>query len=421
MSRIKDALDRVIDPEKKSANIKFTSRKIFFSPRSKALFFILGFLLSLSLAAGGWILQNQVRLLKKKEKRLAHEMRRLKQKTIAADCLGGIPAPSKLIGLPFADDLGIVVDVKTVDVRNVTAPHNPSLIQTASGYDLFFRYDKMSKEAKHLPYFSHIGVVSLTPDFSQEAAEFQKIELPTGYSEDPRVLWMGDQLYLIFNMLDPGNTQARFICLANINPNNYKVNYTTPLDMNLVLVEKNWPPFVFVEENQKPALFFEYQISPHKILSLPNPRENELLNIALPRNSSYISLSHIWESKWGRMRGGTPALKIGDEYLAFFHSGFTEKNGMWWYVMGAYTFQAEYPFSLTKISKHPILFRNIFETPIIHTADHNKRVIYPAGFVIEEKDGKELIHLACGENDCAIKIVTLDKKALIENMNRIEQ
>jgi hypothetical protein len=43
--------------------------------------------------------------------------------------------------------------------------------------------------------------------------------------------------------------------------------------------------------------------------------------------------------KWGEMRGGTPALLVGDKYLSFFHS-----SGRLWhrhvitYVMGAYLF-----------------------------------------------------------------------------------
>jgi hypothetical protein len=88
--------------------------------------------------------------------------------------------------------------------------------------------------------------------------------------------------------------------------------------------------------------------------------------------------------------------------------------------MGAYTFEAHPPFRITGISNHPILFRGIFDTPYINTASLDKRVIFPSGFVLEKQQNKELIHVACGENDSAVKIITLDKEKLIKSMNRFE-
>ena len=88
--------------------------------------------------------------------------------------------------------------------------------------------------------------------------------------------------------------------------------------------------------------------------------------------------------------------------------------------MGAYTFNAAPPFNLTGISKYPILFKGIYETPFINTASIDKRVIFPSGFVVENQDDRELIHLACGENDCSVKIVTLDKEQLLKSMLRFE-
>ncbi|MBX9744839.1 MAG: hypothetical protein K2X08_06490 [Chlamydiales bacterium] len=88
--------------------------------------------------------------------------------------------------------------------------------------------------------------------------------------------------------------------------------------------------------------------------------------------------------------------------------------------MGAYTFKAEPPFTITRMSPQPILFRGIFDTPIANTAQDWKRVIFPSGFVLEKQQDRELIHLACGENDCAIKIVTFDKKALLDSLIKFD-
>lgn len=370
-----------------------------------------------TLGAGGF-LYSKMHKMKKKERKTSLALKELQYKRVLADCLGGVPIPTHLANIPFGEDSGLVLGVRSLDIRNVIAPHNPALVKSASGYDLFFRYDLMSSKARHLPYFSHIGVVSLDNHFSQGPQEFQKIELSNDYTEDPRALWVGDQLFLVYNALDLEGLKGRTMCLANIDPSTYKANYTTTIDMNLSWVEKNWPPFAYGPPAEDPNLFFEYQIIPRKIISLPDPQKNEILNITLPRKVAYMSL--FWEKIWGQIRGGTPAVKIGDEYLAFFHSAFTERSGFWWYVMGAYTFQAEPPFALTGISTRPILFRGIFDTPIANTAEFRKRVIFPSGFVIEKQDGKELIHLACGENDSGIKIVTLDKEVLLNNLHRLD-
>jgi len=205
--------------------------------------------------------------------------------------------------------------------------------------------------------------------------------------------------------------------VANLNRDTYEVNYTTPLDMNLQFIEKNWSPFEYIDEDQKSHLFIEYRIYPRKLLELTNPQVNDLRNITLPRNIAFTPL--FWGGKWGEMRGGTHAQKIGDEYLAFFHSCFKE-DGLVWFNMGAYTFEDKPPFRLTGISPHPILFKGIFNTPLTHTAPFDKRVIYPSGFVFEKKGERELVHVACGENDCAIKIVTMDLIKLKESLIRIE-
>jgi predicted GH43/DUF377 family glycosyl hydrolase len=112
---------------------------------------------------------------------------------------------------------------------------------------------------------------------------------------------------------------------------------------------------------------------------------------------------------------------VGGEYLGFFHSCFMDqKSNLLWYVMGAYTFEDQAPFRITGISPYPILFKDIYQTPIIHTGCIEKRVIFPSGYILEKQGDKELIHLACGENDCSVKIVTIDKDKLIQGMERFE-
>jgi len=362
---------------------------------------------------------HRMRKLESKQTNIRRSVKTLEYGTASStQCLGKVPIPTRLSGVPFAEDAKIVLAVKEVNIRNMTAPYNPSLIESSSGYDLYFRYDVINPKLEHAPFSSRIGVVPLNHQFEQRDREFTRIQLQSEYADDPRVIMIGDKLYLFCNRLDENYPKCRFMCAANIDRNTYTVNYSTTLDMNLHWVEKNWSPFEYIGKDKKPRLFLEYRINPRKLLELPNPQFNELKNVTVPAEAAYLSLT--WSGKWGEISGGAPAKNIGGEYLGFFHSWFTDENRLVWYVMGAYTFNAAPPFNLTGISKYPILFKGIYETPFINTASIDKRVIFPSGFVVENQDDRELIHLACGENDCSVKIVTLDKEQLLKSMLRFE-
>lgn len=366
----------------------------------------------------GTLCKKEIKRQVKKQSFNTRFMKKLEKGALSTTyCLGRTPVPFSLASVPYGEDSGLVLGVKQVNIRNISFPYNASLIPAPSGYELFFRYDVISSKAKYLPFFSRVGVVHLNDQFEQGEKEFKRIDLKTEYAEDPRVLLVDDKLYMFYNVLNTKTLRNRSMCVANIDRTSFDVNYSTILEMNLQWVEKNWSPFEYIGADQKGRLFIEYQISPRKLLELPDPKVNEIKNLILPQEVAYLPL--FWTNKWGTVRGGTPAQKIGNEYLGFFHSSFADR-GLVWYVMGAYTFAAEPPFGITGISDCPILFRNIFETPSVNNDLINKRVIFPSGFVIEKKDGKELIQLTCGENDSSIKIITLDKEKLMKSMNRFE-
>jgi len=371
-----------------------------------------------SIGTFGWLHHRMCRL-ESKQTALRRSVKMLKYGAPPLpQLLGKVPIPTELSGVPFGEETKIVLAVKEVNIRKITAPYNPSLIESGSGYDLFFRYDVINPNLAYARFSSRIGVVPLNHRFEQEDQEFKRIDLQTEYADDPRVLMIGNQLYLFCNRLLESYPKCRSMCAANIDQNTYAVNYSTTLDINLHWVEKNWSPFEYIGEDQKPRIFLEYRINPRKLLELPNPQVNELKNVLVPAEAAYLSIP--WAEKWGEISGGTPAKKIGDEYLGFFHSWFTDENRSVWYVMGAYTFNATPPFNLTGISKYPILFKGIYETPYSNTASVGKRVIFPSGFVLENQNGREVIHLACGENDCGVKIVTMDKEKLLKSILHFE-
>ena len=107
-------------------------------------------------------------------------------------------------------------------------------------------------------------------------------------------------------------------------------------------MEKNW--LWFFHDGQ-PHLI--YLTEPHVVVQM-----SHTFNPVRPyeTNSSNI----VWP--WGQPRGGTPPVRIGDEYFSFFHSSSRwHETGSARYHMGFYAFEAKPPFRKTRIIKMPIM------------------------------------------------------------------
>ena len=159
--------------------------------------------------------------------------------------------------------------------------------------------------------------------------------------------------------------------------------------------QKNWVPFEW--DNQ---CMLSYSIEPHEIL-YPNLRTGECYPCYC------VDGNTPWD--YGVMRGGTPAIKVDGEYLAFFHSSKKMVSNvsfeleLWHYFMGAYTFSLDPPFAVTKISPTPIIQKGFYTH-----SPYYKRVIFPGGFVVK---GPRL-YLAYGRDDHEIWIATVDLREL---------
>jgi len=324
----------------------------------------------------------------------------------------GQQLPSRLQGLPYAEEMGIVLSSKKVSVNGVANPYNASIIENrdGSGYYIFFRYDvrkidpiKNSSKIKK----TFIGMAELDENFIHKEPSFKKIDTGSLMAEDPRAFYHLDKMYLSYNDLISSKSKSRTIRLAEFDPVSVRLKYTTNLDLRKQSIEKNWMPFSYRDK-----INFVYYVTPHKIIRLEDPRLAKLSEREISRTPQVIS--KIWESRWETIHGGTPAKLVDGEYLAFFHSRFKEDD-MFWYSMGAYTFEAEPPFRITGISWHPILFHDLYDTEHVHPSCDRLRCIFPAGFVVKD----DVIHVSAGENDAAIKILTLSKTKLLKSLFRI--
>ncbi len=323
--------------------------------------------------------------------------------------------PNELIGVPFAEESGLVLSVKTVEIPEVLAPYNGSIIEHGDGYLLFFRYDTLDSRLRR-PRYTHVGCVELDREFELGDHLARQVDTQNLHSEDPRAVRLGDQIYLCYN--EPRGA-GRVMRLGRFDLERAAVVDPITLDPDFCPIEKNWPPFEGILEDGTPSIQLEYSLNPRILLQVDDLTTGALSAPSHPKSQLMQHLN--WSPSWGRpLRGGAPPRRVEDQFLGFFHSSFRDKKGMFWYVMGAYTFEAKPPFRITAISSHPILFEGIYESLILNTAGSGKRVIFPAGFVTEEKNGKQLIHLACGENDASIKIVTLDQEVLLRSLKSVQ-
>ncbi|MFS8563829.1 MAG: hypothetical protein LVR00_05745 [Rhabdochlamydiaceae bacterium] len=301
------------------------------------------------------------------------------------------------------------------------APYNASIIKYGSGYLIFFRYDIRTNKDNREKNFSYIGCAELDTNFEQTDKEFTTLNTGNHRSEDPRVFSIGEKTYLVYTVSTfPKGWFTTTMNIGELDLEKRELKFKTDLELNWTLVEKNWGPFEYIDNKGLPHLYLQYSLNPHKILQLPDPQINHCIYPIFPREDVFQTIE--WENDifgWGKLRGGTPALNIGNEYLGFFHTCFIDKDKMSWYSMGAYTFENHPPFRIKATSPHPILFDGIYETACLNTADATRTVIFPVNFVITNENGKELIHLCCGENDSAIKIVTLDKANLLRSLKKI--
>ncbi len=325
--------------------------------------------------------------------------------------------------IEMADQTGLVLGEKKVAIRNVNYPYNASILEYKEGYLLAFRYDvpcRPKGKGIDLPYTSHIGIAELDGNFEQTDNEYVPIDVGNDFVEDPRIFYLDGELYVIYNAGIPDfpPRKNRTMFLAKINQDDFSVEHVTCFDLHIKPIEKNWAPFVD-DSGDVEKLKLSYTILPHRIYSVEDPSLSNMSIVPFPEPVKKGS-SKIW--RWGDVRGGTPAKKMGDHYLGFFHSYFVgrETNVRHWYVMGAYTFSAAEPHDVISISNVPILYSTLYSTkPSGPTVDASKRVAYPNGFVEGKYEGKEVFFVSIGENDCTVKIIIIDQEKLYESLKML--
>ncbi|MBI3508506.1 MAG: hypothetical protein HY069_02565 [Chlamydiia bacterium] len=320
----------------------------------------------------------------------------------------------RFLNYPLSGDA--ICKTYEIQIPDYESAHNPSIVSYRDGYLLSFRclarFPEWSQD-KLIDTVSFIGLAFLDKQFKVKKKSVQLLEIPTYsddcslYAEDARLVVFQDRIFVVFNDLPaPLPDYQRQLYIAEIIYQNGRwvpKKRAMPLFLeNMHRIEKNWVPF-FINQ----SLYFIYGENPHTILACD-------LSTGRCRKVDEREVPLDWP--YGIIRGGTPALKVGDEFLTFYHSSLLpsalHENRI--YFMGAYTFEDSFPFAIRSFTPVPIGLAEYYKE--ISSKKHlSKKAVFPGSFVQEGNT----IHLAWGKDDKRVMITSLDLDKLRQSMQKI--
>lgn len=146
--------------------------------------------------------------------------------------------------------------------------------------------------------------------------------------------------------------------------------------------EKNWQFF-----SHEGRMHFTYMTNPHVVVELAADGTAKVEHVTRPPIH--------WP--YGSLAGGTPPIRVGDEYVSFFHGYIPHASRSRRYVMGVYAFEAKAPFAITRLSRVLLIGTGQERTtPNPKGAYWNPLVVFPTG-AVREADGSWTVSL--GVND----------------------
>ena len=191
-------------------------------------------------------------------------------------------------------------------------------------------------------------------------ADLIRLELP-GRVEDPRLFVFKGRLWIAFTCLDTGGGYSQGIARLT---SSFQAAEFFRLESPIgFLREKNWEFFDYEGE-----LFAIHSIQPHLIGRVRGAR---LVDIS--------SVNEKYDWNFGLPRGGSPPIRVGDEYFCFFHSSYTHDERKV-YVTGVHTFEAKPPFLLARWDPEPLSVAGV---------DHRTNgplVVFPGSAFLEGSD-----------------------------------
>ena len=179
--------------------------------------------------------------------------------------------------------------------------------------------------------------------------------------------------------------------------------------------QKNWTPFEF-----EGFMYYINSIWPFQVVNITVDEKRPWVAQAnMITSIAFHNIKSHWE--YGHIRGGTPALPIGNNtYLSFFHSSSTT-NRLQTYVFGAYTFIAKSgpAFMLSSLSRIPIADVSFYEgkwKEQMGAAAFIDYVTFPMSFFIEEG----FVFVLVGQQDKEGSLIKLKLTTLLESLIEVK-
>jgi predicted GH43/DUF377 family glycosyl hydrolase len=258
-----------------------------------------------------------------------------------------------------------------------------------------------------------MGFVWLDDDFNvvstPQILEIRNDTSSYAQCQDPRLIGINESLYIMYsNFIALEDITPRRMFMAPVQYEHNSFFISRPVCIHSFegaskRWEKNWVPFVY-----NGNLLLAYSLVPHTIFK-------PLLDTGECETVYSTASASNW--KWGELRGGTPAVQDGDIYVAFFHTSnyiaSTYSNGkrMQHYYMGAYTFSAQPPFRINRISPEPIIGEHFYSGTVYNTWKP-LRVVFPMGCIMD----KDFFWVSYGRQDHEIWVAKIDKQGLYSSL-----
>lgn len=234
----------------------------------------------------------------------------------------------------------------------------------------------------------HSVILACKVDAAKQIVETQQLRIsddPFTQYEDPRVVWMDGKFYVSLCVWSQVNAYAAKQVFCEFNEKlemtahwmpTYGYNDPDAIPPETGGSEKNWVWF-----NHEGNWHFVYSFSPHVVAR------------SVLETFSTTQPSLTW--KYGEIRGGTPPVRTGEEYVTFFHSSLPWKKTQKRYYMGAYAFEAKPPFRVTRVTTKPLLSGSEHESRIVG----GPLTIFPCGNVFE--NGVHMVSFGVNDESCA--------------------
>jgi hypothetical protein len=318
--------------------------------------------------------------------------------------------PDSLLSLPNAVENELIVSYQILEIPTLPYCYNPAYIpddDNQAGTLIVRKDDNVLIHSENRKMRKSFLYTLRIDNQLQILSKPKRLKTQNEFSEDPRGIRLKNTNAIIFNENPNVEKYNRHMVVLETDKRANPIAKHIPQLQN-TKVEKNWTPFF------DQTLQFIYSFTPYTVITF-NKGFNAPPSTVLHKSHKLLT---EWEYKWGTPRGGTQAIKIGDKYLAIFHSSFidTSKRKRW-FLMGAILFNDTYPYEPVKISPYPIFAKQLYVSDRSPTAPRKKLVLYPSG--IQLLDSRNLIRLFCGVNDSKVLALDIHLEHLLESLTNL--